>query len=535
MATTKVPFKAKHGLQSFEDSTFSKAVTVTNTLTAATNVIATTGITTKKVIQNGTDSMVIPKGTTAQRDAVPSVGAFRANSETNNFEGYIDGSWVILGGTTSLKTGAYQNIELISAAAGLGHEVIAGVSGVRVYRDVAAFASPTASITGAIVFKLPNFSKNGATMMRMRFVGLNYAGNQTSYELDVGGYWTTTGPTWAQLKSISKGSTPVTQVRGGIAADGSPVIILGTDATVWAYPKIVLEYFEVAHGGVVGDWYTDWSTTYVASSAAYTSQVTAVTEIVYTTSNFDPTLKYDKTGGAISGNVSVGGTLTSTGVATFSGSAKSTWFESTAAGIQSAFEAASANTLGAFYASSGASGGSYSTWTTRPTVVQMDCPSNTSAYSILRATNQGTRHLAAMDIYAGGTTSSVPSIVFHIGATTNAFTFDGSGNFTAVGNVTAYSDRRLKKDLKRIEGALDKVSLLTGYTYTRIDTGEVQTGLIAQDVQSVLPEAVTVQDNPEQTLAVSYGNMMGLVVEALKELRSEVAALRERVSDLEKL
>lgn len=530
MAVTKTPFRAKHGLQSFEDSTFSKNVTITAgslTITAG-NITASGTATVGKVVQTGTSSMVIPRGTTAQRDNVPTEGSFRANSETHNFEGYIDNSWVILGGTTSLKTGAYQNIELIAAAAGLGHEVIAGDTGVRVYRDVVALASASATVTGAIVFKLPPFVAPNTlnTMVRMRFVGQHLNGNQMSFELDVGGYWYGTGPSWTQLRCVSKGVSPVTQVRGGLDADGSPVIIIGTDATVWNYPRIVLEMLEVSYTGVNRPWYQGWTATTSNTTSAYTSQTTAVLEQVYTTSNFDPTLKYDKTGGAISGPVSMGGTLSVAGTATLSGGAAAPGYAATGS-LAANYEAQGAFQKGGFLVTNAVIAGGFGAWnTTRATSLQVDCPGNGSAYSMLRATNWGERHLFGLDVYSGGSSSSVPQAVFHVGATSNAFTFDGSGNFVAVGNVTAYSDKRLKKDLVQIEGALDKIDKLTGYTYTRIDTGERQTGLIAQDVHDVLPEAVSVMDNLESTLGVSYGNMMGLVVEALKELRAEIEELK---------
>lgn len=99
-----------------------------------------------------------------------------------------------------------------------------------------------------------------------------------------------------------------------------------------------------------------------------------------------------------------------------------------------------------------------------------------------------------------------------------------SGSITASGNVTAYSDAKLKTDMVQIRDALDKVDTLTGYTYTRTDTGHRETGLIAQDVQAVLPEAVVDNDG---TLSLAYGNLVGLLVEAIKELRYEVDALRK--------
>lgn len=100
---------------------------------------------------------------------------------------------------------------------------------------------------------------------------------------------------------------------------------------------------------------------------------------------------------------------------------------------------------------------------------------------------------------------------------------DASGNFIATGNVTAYSDARLKDDLKVIKGALDKVRTLTGYTYTRVDSGERHTGLIAQDVQAVLPEATSTA--ADGMLSVAYGNMAGLLVEAIKELADRIERL----------
>lgn len=102
---------------------------------------------------------------------------------------------------------------------------------------------------------------------------------------------------------------------------------------------------------------------------------------------------------------------------------------------------------------------------------------------------------------------------------------DAAGNFAAAGNVTAYSDRRLKKDLKKIEGALDKIKQLNGYTFTRKDTGERQTGLVAQELRDVLPEAV---QDVLGTLTVAYGNLAGLFAEAIKELDGKIEELKAR-------
>jgi hypothetical protein len=99
---------------------------------------------------------------------------------------------------------------------------------------------------------------------------------------------------------------------------------------------------------------------------------------------------------------------------------------------------------------------------------------------------------------------------------------DNSGNFTATGNVTAYSDARLKQNVKTIENAVDLVNQMRGVYYDRIDTGEAGVGVIAQELRDVIPEVVKENDG---TLSVAYGNLVGVLIEAIKELSTKVAAL----------
>lgn len=103
------------------------------------------------------------------------------------------------------------------------------------------------------------------------------------------------------------------------------------------------------------------------------------------------------------------------------------------------------------------------------------------------------------------------------------------GNTITHGDTTTDSDIRLKKDLTKITDALDKVCMLTGYTFTKITSNRRSTGLVAQEVQEVLPEAVYVRDDTQETLGVAYGNMMGLIIEAIKELKEDVQTLKDIV------
>mgnify|MGYP001603017918 FL=1 len=99
------------------------------------------------------------------------------------------------------------------------------------------------------------------------------------------------------------------------------------------------------------------------------------------------------------------------------------------------------------------------------------------------------------------------------------------GTITATGNVTAFSDRRLKCDLVAVEDSLSKIQSLTGYTYNRIDLADSvrYVGLIAQDVQSVIPEAV--REHLDGTLSVDYMGLVAVLVQAIKELDARVKYL----------
>lgn len=125
-----------------------------------------------------------------------------------------------------------------------------------------------------------------------------------------------------------------------------------------------------------------------------------------------------------------------------------------------------------------------------------------------------------LDVFGSTTT---PVFRFVAGST-QAATLDASGNLTATGNVTAFSDIRLKDSITRIGGALGKVRSLQGVTYRRKDLdGAEHTGLLAQEVRKVMPQAVQVND--DGYLSVAYGNLVGLLVEAIKELEQKVDRL----------
>ncbi|RMP59487.1 hypothetical protein ALQ18_01359 [Pseudomonas marginalis pv. marginalis] len=109
-------------------------------------------------------------------------------------------------------------------------------------------------------------------------------------------------------------------------------------------------------------------------------------------------------------------------------------------------------------------GGSFVSWQERQTAIQIDCPANGAAYSVWKGTNWSERHLAAMEVYAGGTSVSLPSVVMHVGGTLAAFTLDGAGHLTVKGSY--FGDGGKLSDLNAnalTQGTLPKARLSGTY------------------------------------------------------------------------
>ena len=111
------------------------------------------------------------------------------------------------------------------------------------------------------------------------------------------------------------------------------------------------------------------------------------------------------------------------------------------------------------------------------------------------------------------------AILYHNGVQKLATSSAGvsvTGALTASGDVTAFSDERLKSDVKTIDNALDKVMSMRGVSYTK--QAEKGIGVIAQEVEKIIPEVVT----DGEYKSVAYGNMVGVLIEAIKELKSQL-------------
>ena len=109
-------------------------------------------------------------------------------------------------------------------------------------------------------------------------------------------------------------------------------------------------------------------------------------------------------------------------------------------------------------------------------------------------------------------------------------TIDSSGNLTQTGNVTAYSDARLKENVTTISDALEKVEAMRGVMFDKKSSEDdyaivdKSSGVIAQELEKVAPELVL----DGEYKSVAYGNIVGYLIEAVKELSAKVKELEAK-------
>lgn len=145
-----------------------------------------------------------------------------------------------------------------------------------------------------------------------------------------------------------------------------------------------------------------------------------------------------------------------------------------------------------------------------------DAGSGYLTYGNNGATNSGLYYDQTNNEISIWTTSSKR---FSVDSSGNA---NSTGNFTAAGDVTAYSDERLKSDIQTITNALELVKQLRGTAY--IKDGKASLGVVAQEVQKVIPQVV--HEGSDGYLSVAYGNIVGVLIEAVKELNAKVEEMK---------
>ena len=104
-----------------------------------------------------------------------------------------------------------------------------------------------------------------------------------------------------------------------------------------------------------------------------------------------------------------------------------------------------------------------------------------------------------------------------------------AGAATFNNDVTAFSDKRLKTDISNIENGIEKVMQMQGVYYKRNDQDDAKTkvGVLAQDIEAIVPEVVLTADDEMQTKSVDYGKLTAVLIEAIKDLKAEIDELKK--------
>jgi len=97
--------------------------------------------------------------------------------------------------------------------------------------------------------------------------------------------------------------------------------------------------------------------------------------------------------------------------------------------------------------------------------------------------------------------------------------------------INTPSDINLKKDIVKIDDALDKLHKINGYNFTFKETNKPSSGVIAQEVQKVMPQLVH-EGADDGILTVEYGNMVGLLIEAIKEQQTQIDDLKAEIQSM---
>jgi hypothetical protein len=162
---------------------------------------------------------------------------------------------------------------------------------------------------------------------------------------------------------------------------------------------------------------------------------------------------------------------------------------------------------------------------------QMLLTNATSQWQIESPTGASNVPAGAFGIIESGTGTRLTILTggnVGIGTTGPAYLLDVAGTIRATGDVIAYSDARVKENVNTITDALTKVTSLRGVSYTRKDTEDKseKVGVIAQEVLEILPQVVQQDDNGNYSVA--YGNIVGVLIEAIKELNAKIDRLENK-------
>jgi hypothetical protein len=433
---------------------------------AGLNIIAATG----------TSHWTLPVGTTAQRPASPAIGMVRYNSTQSTFEGYSSGSWSSLGGVKSVDGFTY------------------------IIAETSAGAS-----NGELEFYVENSAGNGTT----KAGGWTQAALTVNNNLVVSGNLTVNGTTTTiNSTTLSVDDLNIVLADGAAsaaAANGAGLTVAGANATLlygsasdnWTFNKslsvtgTITSSSNASVGGTLG---VTGASTLAALSA--------------TTGSFSSTL-------GVTGATTLSSTLGVTGATTLAGlSATTGSFSSTLA------VTGTSTFTGAITANGGVTGN-----------LTGNVTGNVSGTA---------KNLTGADAYTNGTDgwwrsngqagwySATYSVGIYATQAGWVQTYNSAGILANA--FQQVSDARLKNNIIDSKYGLAEVLQLRSVEYDKQSDGKHDVGLIAQEVESIIPEFVFTSET-DGMKSINYAQMVSVLVKAVQELSAEVNVLKAKLGE----
>ena len=449
-------------------------VTLTNLAsgTLSASLASSISPTFQNLTLSGTDSIKVPAGTTAQRNGSAVNGMFRYNTTTNEFEGYQNNAWgAIGGGGTTINNNADNRIitgsgtaDTLEAEANLTYDG----STLSIAGDV--------SVTGTT----PTVTIGDGDEEDIKII---FNGNATDYYIGL----RDSGDKFLVGKGQTLGTDQVFEISDG--TNGNPQVGIGSGGN----NPMSLSYTGTAFA--VSDSSGTASVQVSGGNAArmdFGIGSTALFRVYNDSTNFTEFKRTTNHPIIFAVNNAEVGRFVSTEFKLASGKKLVGGASNVDFTIQSEhrIEFISANKGTVIFKDQGTA------------YALLERPTGTNDFDIQNPISDG-------DITFVGNDG---------GSTITALTLDMSeaGAATFNNNVTAFSDERLKDNIETIENGLDKVEQLRGVTYTRDEKESI--GVIAQEVEKILPEIVLTADDEMGTKSVDYSRLTAVLIEAVKDL-----------------
>jgi hypothetical protein len=391
--------------------------------------------------------------------------------------------------------------------------------GVYVPRPNGGSYSTTGSAhTGAIAVKLPTASWGDSDMLSFWVDIFDYAGGTVGESVSLYIYGYQYGTTeWTNCGAVILSDRTDRDYTVRFGHDGTrPIVWIGETGSTWNYLQISVRDFQAGYSGDDWDRYDDgW---------AIGVNVTSFGTVTDTSTANYPVSKYAATAGSAA---AVAWDDVTSKPATFTPSSHThVAADITDAGdifVKGIVNVSVNNDTLTFTANNGTtfdrSISDANTW--RPID---DTPVNNEVNQSI-SSNWAYNHVNASNPH--GTTAADVGL----GNLSNNGN-DLAGNFTATGDITAFSDARVKENVETLSNALEMVESMRGVTYNKIGEEKESIGVIAQEVEEIAPQLVHTHEDGMKSVA--YGNITAVLIEAIKEQQKQINELKEKLDGFTK-